>query len=128
MHAMRVLAPTLLCLALPVSALAEDYVSPADLADSDRAQMVQSSNEYVGCVREQAQKLVDSYDDPRKVADAAMTACEQHLTDLGTTLAAHKLDPHFTEGYLRNTRQRGARYVLPAIMEAKAARPAAASP
>ena len=124
---MRLMLPTLLLALslLPTLVCAEDgdlasgERSPGDMTVEERAQMMQSTNDYNQCVYKQATDKIDSDPDIRRIADNALGACQPALDALQSQIKAWKFPDYFASGFARTVRDRAARSILPELATRK---------
>lgn len=93
--------------------------SPGDMTVEERAQMMQSTNEYNNCVYKQATDKIDSDPDIRRIADSALGACQPQLEALQNQIKAWKFPEYFASGFARTVRDRAARNILPELATRK---------
>lgn len=121
---MRLTLTCLLALAC-ASALADDAVAPAgerspgDMTVEERTEMMKATNDYNGCVYQKAMGGAEGEPDIRRVADAALGACEPDLEALRAKIRGWKFPDYFAEGFARTVRDRAARSVLPELAARK---------
>ena len=118
--------PALTCLLalLCASALADDVAppgerSPGDMTVEERTEMMKATNDYNGCVYQKAMGGAEGEPDIRRVADAALGACEPALEALRAKIRGWKFPDYFAEGFARTVRDRAARSVLPELAARK---------
>ena len=110
---------------LPVLGFADDdgqapgERSPGDMTVEERAQMMQSTNEYNNCVYKQATDKIDSDPDIRRIADNALAACQPQLEALQNQIKGWKFPQYFAIGFARTVRDRAARNILPELATRK---------
>ncbi|MGE0860145.1 MAG: hypothetical protein AB7I01_13305 [Gammaproteobacteria bacterium] len=121
---MRPILTVLLAL-LCASALADDDAAPAgerspgDMSVEERTEMMKATNDYNRCVYQKAMGGAEGEPDIRRVADAALGACEPALEALRAKIRGWKFPDHFAEGFARTVRDRAARSVLPELAARK---------
>lgn len=93
--------------------------SPGDMSVEERAQMMQSTNDYNNCVYKQATDKIDSDPDIRRIADNALGACQSQLEALQRQIKAWKFPEYFASGFARTVRDRAARNILPELATRK---------
>lgn len=93
--------------------------SPGDMTVEERAQMMQSTNDYNNCVFKQATDKIDSDPDIRRIADDALGACQGQLEALQNQIKGWKFPEYFASGFARTVRDRAARNILPELATRK---------
>lgn len=117
---------TILFALLGANALADtdpapaDERSPGDMTVEERTEMMKATNDYNSCVYQQAMGGGKDEPDIRRVADAALGACEPALETLRAKIRGWKFPEYFAEGFARTVRDRAARSVLPELAARKA--------
>lgn len=110
----------LLHAANPGLAAAADERSPGDMTDAEREAIVMQTSAYDGCLRKQAAEIIKSMPDARAIADESVRRCEPTLGEMDKSLGAAGFSAEFRTALLKSTRERGARRLLPEVMEIKA--------
>lgn len=93
--------------------------SPGDMSVEERALMMQATNVYNNCVYQQATDKIDSDPDIRRIADAALGACQPQLDALQKLIRDWKFPEYFAAGFARTVRDRAARNILPELATKK---------
>jgi len=102
--------------------LAREYISPEDLTDQERIDLMSVASRYQACLRKESMAVIDNYGDVRQVAGVAMEICKPALDEVDEWMMSRNLDPDYRNAFIRNTRNKSVRAMLPQLMSAKSAR------
>lgn len=113
-------------LAFSSMAMAQDYITPADLNEEQSNEMYSIITQYNSCMmnsRLQAHPEISSGQD---AANQIMQSCETHLDALKLHLTENKVEPGLVEGMAKTMRSRAARKMMTQTMNNMAAQAQAA--
>lgn len=87
----------------------EEYKTPANLTDKDRAMMLNGKADYKHCMSENVRKYQSKVGDPRALAELAMSQCIETLAAFDQELKDRNFHPDYREHYVTRVRNEGAR-------------------
>lgn len=96
------------------------YVEPQDLSAGDRAAISATVQGYGECLQQEAGAILTKYRDARHIADIAMQKCQASLAKINKVMNDRHVDPGFTKGFVRMSRNREANKMLQGVMMYKA--------
>ena len=94
-------------------------LSPQDMGADQRGELMQGAAGYNRCVYTKAMAIADSDEDIRRLADAALTHCEQQLEALHSTIKAWGFAENFAAHFVQSTQNRVARKLLAELSVSK---------
>lgn len=99
----------------------DSALSPQDMDADQRGELMQGAAGYNRCVytKAKAMAIADSDEDIRRLADAALTHCEQQLEALHSTIKAWGFAENFAAHFVRSTKNRVARKLLAELFVSK---------
>lgn len=113
-------------LAFSSMAMAQDYVTPADLTDEQSTKMYSILTQYNACMMESRLKAQPEIKSGQDAANQIMQSCETHLDELKLHLTEANVEPTLIEGMAKTMRSRAARKMMAQTMNNLAAQAQAA--
>jgi hypothetical protein len=108
-------------LSASATALAENYLTPADLSDDDTNAMYSHVMEYNRCMMLGRLNPEIEGKSGEEAANFIMQGCESHLDNLKAFLTAKNIEPGLVEGMNKKMRSRAARHLMTETMNNLAA-------
>jgi len=102
-------------------AVAQEYVTPADLSAEQSDEMYSILTEYNGCMMQGRLQPKTDATSGQDMANALMQSCETHLDDLKLHLSENGVEPSLVEGMAKRMRSRAARKMMTQTMNNLAA-------
>jgi nitroimidazol reductase NimA-like FMN-containing flavoprotein (pyridoxamine 5'-phosphate oxidase superfamily) len=107
-------------------ALAQDYVTPADLSEQASDEMYSILTQYNSCMMQGRLEAYPELESGQDAANQVMQNCETHLDDLKLHLTENNVEPSLVEGMAKKMRSRSARQLMTRTMNNLAAQAQAA--
>lgn len=107
-------------------ALAQDYVTPADLSEQASDEMYSILTEYNSCMMQGRLEAYPEIESGQDAATQVMQNCETHLDALKLHLTENNVEPTLVEGMAKKMRSRAARQLMTKTMNNLAAQAQAA--
>ena len=108
--------------------LAEEFRSPQEMTSDDREIINEAQADYYDCVQEKMLEFSNNSDDPRIISDQVLDVCSVILIKLDGDLGERNMNPHFTQRYIYNTKNKAAKQLLKNLMMIIASRQQAIDP
>jgi hypothetical protein len=113
-------------LAFSSMAMAQDYITPADLSVEQSNQMYSMITEYNSCMMNSRLQAHPEITSGQAAANQIMESCETHLDKLKLYLTENNVEPSLVEGMAKTMRSRAARKMMTQTMNNMAAQAQAA--
>lgn len=107
-------------------AMAQDYVTPADLSEQASDKMYSILTQYNSCMMQGRLEAYPEIESGQVAADQIMQNCETHLDNLKLHLTENNVEPALVEGMTKKMRSRAARQLMTKTMNNLAAQAQAA--
>jgi len=113
-------------LAFSSMAMAQDYITPADLNEEQSNEMYSIITQYNSCMMNSRLQAHPDISSGQDAANQIMQSCETHLDALKLHLTENKVEPGLVEGMAKTMRSRAARKMMTQTMNNMAAQAQAA--
>jgi hypothetical protein len=113
-------------LAFSSMAMAQDYITPADLSVEQSNEMYSMITEYNSCMMNSRLQAHPEITSGQAAANQIMESCETHLDKLKLYLTENNVEPSLVEGMAKTMRSRAARKMMTQTMNNMAAQAQAA--
>jgi hypothetical protein len=107
-------------------AVAQDYITPADLTTEQSNEMYSMITEYNSCMMNSRLQAHPEISSGQAAANQIMESCETHLDSLKLYLTENNVEPSLVEGMAKTMRSRAARKMMTQTMNNMAAQAQAA--
>lgn len=102
---------------LPLSVIrADEFRTPADMTGDDWELVNIAHGDYSACLQEKTVLYSSTSDDPRLISDRVLEECSAILVQLDTDMGERNINPHFTQRYIYNMKNREAQVMLRSLM------------
>lgn len=113
-------------LAFSSMAMAQDYITPADLSVEQSNEMYSMITQYNSCMMQSRLQAHPEITSGQAAANQIMESCEPHLDKLKLHLTDNNVEPSLVEGMAKTMRSRAARKMMTQTMNNMAAQAQAA--
>jgi len=108
---------TWLCVFLPVTPIhAGEFRAPSEMTNDDWKVINEAQTTYYNCLQEKMVEYGETSDDPRTISDQVLDICSVILIKLDQDMGERNMNPHFTQRYIYNTKNKAARQLLRNLM------------
>ncbi|KKM98550.1 hypothetical protein LCGC14_1156820 [marine sediment metagenome] len=114
-----------LLLSVSSIAMAQDYITPADIPADAQQKMYSIITDYNKCMMNGRLNTSLAGNSTQQQAENIMNSCQSHLDDLDSHLNANKVEPSLVMGMTKRLRSKAARQLMAQTMNSYAAQASA---